>query len=199
MARFASSKILVRGAALICYLTSAFFANSAETNLPSATNVLQRVLERASLVASNQRASKYVYSKRSVTEELNSRGDVVTSTEKKYNVVLIQGWPFERLVQVQGRQLSQEDLRKEEQREQAFRNKIAGRELTHRKEKKEAWITPELLGRYHFTVLSNDILRNRETFVLAFKPKPGNPEQTIEDKICNRFAGLLWVDSQDAE
>ena len=201
MTSFAFRKMRLGGAALTCYLTSVFLASSAQlpTPLPSATNVLQRVLERASQVAQGETGPKLTYSKRSITQELNSHGGVVSSTEKKYNVVLIQGWPFERLIQIQGKQLSEADLRKEQEREQAFRNKIAGRELKQRKDRKEAWITPELLARYHFTVVSNDICRNRKALVLAFKPKPGNPEETMEDKICNRFAGLLWVDSEDAE
>ncbi len=174
-------------------------ACSAENRLPSATNVLQRVIQRASEVAQGEKGPKFTYSKKSVTQELNSRGEVINSTEKKYNVVLIQGWSFERLVQVQGQQLSESELRKEDQREQEFRNKIAGREMKQRKEKREAWITPELIARYQFNVLSNDVCQNRSTLVLEFKPKPDNPEQTIEDKICNRFAGLLWIDNEDAE
>jgi hypothetical protein len=172
-------------------------ANSGE--LPSATNVLHRLLQRASQVSQAEKAPKFNFSKRSITQELNSRGGVISSTEKKYKVVLVQGWAFERLVEVEGKQLTETELRKEDQREKEFRNRIAGRELKKRKERREAWITPELLARYHFTVLSNDVCQNRKTIVLAFKPKPGNPEETIEDKICNRCAGLLWVDSDDAE
>jgi hypothetical protein len=201
MAGFASSKIMVIGVALSFYLTSVCLVRSAEskTTLPPATNIVLRLLERASQVAQGDTGPKFTYSKRSLTEELNSRGEVVHSTEKKYNVVLIQGWPFDRLIEVQGKQLSEADLRKEEQREQAFRIKIAGRDLKQRRDRKEAWITPELIGRYHFTVVSNDLCRNRKAFVLAFKPKSGNREETIEDKICNRLTGLLWVDSEDAE
>src|SRR5262245_4468197 len=199
MAGFASSKIIVIGVSF--YLTSVSLVRSAESKaaLPPATNIVQRLLERASQVAQGDTRPKFTYSKRSITQELNSKGEVIHSTEKNYNVVLIQGWPFDRLIQVQGKQLSETELRKEEQREQAFRNKIAGRDLKQRKDRKEAWITPELIGRYHFTVVSNDLCRDRKAFVLAFKPKPGNLEETIEDKICNRLAGLLWVDSEDAE
>jgi hypothetical protein len=103
------------------------------------------------------------------------------------------------LVEIQGRQLSQAELKKEEQREKEFRDRVAGKEATQRKSRKEAWITPELLARYNFTVLSNAVWQNRKATVLEFKPKPGNPEKTIEDKLCNHFAGLLWVDSEDAE
>jgi len=167
--------------------------------IPSATNVLQRMMERATQVARGEKAEKYCYTKKSVTQELNSRGETIKSTEKQYEVVLIRGWPFSRLVQVQGQKLSEAEIRNEDQREQEFREKVAGRDLKQRRDKKEAWITPELLGRYHFAVISNDVCGDRKAVILEFKPKPNNPEETVEDRIINRFAGRLWLDDEDAE
>jgi len=184
-----------------CLFWSAFpvcFGASAE-NLPSASSVLKALIERASKVAQDEKSQKFCYSKLSITEELDSRGRVISSTEKKYDVTLIQGWAFDHLVQVQGRQLSETERQKEEQREEEFRNRVAGGNVKLRKDRKEAWLTPELLSRYHFTVLSNDVCQHRPALVLSFKPKPGNVEKTIEDRICNRFAGLLWVDKEDSE
>jgi hypothetical protein len=177
----------------------ACFSADLSAGLPPATNVLQRVIERAAQVSRGEKNQKYSYSKRSLTEELNSRGEPTHSTEKLYRVELIRGWPFERLVQIQGHELSEEELEKENQREEKFRNRIAGKDLKQRRDRKEAWITPELLARYHFSVISNDVCQNRKALVLAFKPKPNNPETTVEDKLFNRFAGLLWIDNEDAE
>jgi hypothetical protein len=173
-------------------------AGAAEA-LPSEKDVLNRVIERASQVASKENLEKYAYAKRSLVQELNSSGKAIHSTEKKYEVLLIQGWPFTRLVQVQGQQLSEAEIRKEERREQEFRNKVAGGDLKRRREKREAWITPELLGRYDFNVISNDVYLDRNALVLEFKPKPTNPQDSIQDKILNRFSGRLWVDSEDSE
>ena len=198
MIKLTSCKLLKNGVAIaFCLLSIPLVCFSAE--LPSASNVLQRVIERAAQVSRGEKNQKYSYSKRSLTEELNSRGEPTHSTEKLYRVELIRGWPFERLVQVQGQELSEEEIEKENQREEKFRNRIAGKDMKQRRDKREAWITPELLARYHFSVISNDVCENRKALVLAFKPKPSNPEKTVEDKIFNRFAGLLWIDNEDAE
>jgi len=69
-------------------LTSAFSALYAQ-ELPSATNVMARVVERASKVAASEKSEPYCYKKLSIIQELNSKGQVIESTEKKYEVVLI--------------------------------------------------------------------------------------------------------------
>ena len=134
-----------------------------------------------------------------MVQELNSADKGIESTEKRYHVLLIRGWPFSRLVEVQGRLLSPAELRKEERREEEFRRKIAGQDMQERKEKGEAWLTPELLARYDFNVLSNAVCQDRRTWILEFKAKPTNPDKTVQDRICNRFAGVLWIDSEEAE
>ncbi len=185
----------------VFYLAAIPLAHSASVSqpLPSATNVLNRVIERASQVARSGKDETYSYGKRSLVQELNSHGEVIQSTEKKYKVLLIRGWPFSRLVEIQGQQLSETEMRKEDQKEEEFRKKIAGNDFEKMREKKEAWIKPELLARFNFNVISNAVYANRETVVLEFKPKTGNPEKTLQDRIYNRITGVLWIDEQDAE
>ena len=174
-------------------------AHGAPQGLPLASNVLARLVQRAAHVAKDGKAEKYTYEKRSLLEELNAEAAVMRSTEKLYKVVLIQGWPFSRLIKIQGRELSEAEIRKEDQREQEFRNKIAGRDLSKRAEREAAGITPEVVARYNFKVLSQDLYQNRMTLVLDFTPKASNPENTIPDRIYNRLAGRIWVDDEDAE
>ena len=93
------------GAAAGVALAVALRAAAAEP-LPSASNLLHRVVERAQTVARASGTNHYAYDKRSVTEELDEAERVTKSTEKLYRVELIGGLPFPRLVKVQGRELS---------------------------------------------------------------------------------------------
>src|SRR5262245_10714621 len=80
--------------------------------LPAGSNILQRVIARADFVAKTNQTNHYTYEKRSVTIELDEKGRVVKSTEKLYQVVLIGGLPFPRLVKVEGRDLTARELEK---------------------------------------------------------------------------------------
>src|ERR1051325_8085552 len=102
---------------LALLLTGACFSSHSEP-LPKSADVLARILARTSAVTQATNACSYVYEKRSLVEELNSHCDAVRSTEKIYKVVLVQGWPFSRLIKVQGKPLSEAESRREDQREQ---------------------------------------------------------------------------------
>ncbi len=68
--------------ALLAIPVASSAAASGLATLPSATNVLNRVIERASHVARAGKDEKYSYAKRTLTQELNSQGKIIQSTEK---------------------------------------------------------------------------------------------------------------------
>jgi hypothetical protein len=177
----------------------AFSADETSTDLPSASMVVAKIIQRAKETAKNTQSSKYTYRKRSRMEELNARGEPVESSEKIYDVVLIGGWPYSRLVAVEGKNLSPEEIRREDEKEQAFRKKLAGRDRRKDAENEEPWITEDLMNRFDWVVASNVVHEGRSTLVLSFTPRKGAPEREIQDRIINRFHGLLWVDVEDAE
>ena len=59
-----------------------------------------------------------------MSERLDAAGHVLKSEEKTYLVTLIADVPFNRLVKIKGRELSSEELRREDAREEKFRQKI---------------------------------------------------------------------------
>jgi hypothetical protein len=182
---------------VLCF---ALTASVRADDLPATSNVVARVLERAELVAKGNEATHYAYQKRTVTAELDEKDKVVKSTEKTFNVVLINGVPFSRLVKVQGKELTGKELEKQNQREIAFRQKVTGVDLKKKAARREGMATPELVARFDFNVLKRELIEGRPTLVLSFAPhQPLAAEKTIEDKVLNRISGTLWVDEAEAE
>lgn len=167
--------------------------------LPAASNLLQRVVERAQTVARAGGTNHYAYDKRSVTEELDEDERVTKSTEKLYRVELIGGLPFPRLVKVQGRELSAKELEKENQRETAFRQRVTRVDMGKKAKRKEGLATPELVDRFDFRVTKREVVEGRPTLVMTFAPRAGTPVKTMEDKIFQKVFGTVWVDEQEAE
>jgi hypothetical protein len=168
--------------------------------LPEASEVTRRMVERSQTVARADQGPQYTYVKRSLLERLDDAGQSLKSEEKIYQVTLITGLPFNRLVKIQGRELSAEELRREEGREERFRQRFVSADAKKVAARKEGLVTPELLGRYQFAVEKRVVLRNRPALVLTFKPKDGNlPSRTVQDKLLNRMAGRLWIDEGDAD
>src|SRR5205085_7289368 len=111
------------GVVVLAWFTGTLAAYSAQP-LPTASNILQRVVQRAQLIARAVQTNHYTYEKKSLTEEFDDKEHITKTTEKLYRVALIGGLPFPRLVKIQGRELSARDLEKENQRETAFRQRV---------------------------------------------------------------------------
>jgi hypothetical protein len=172
----------------------------ATTPLPPAAEILSRFVKRAQDVARQTEKNPYQYEKRSLMEELDPQDQVIKTTEKTYRVRLIAGLPFSRLVKIQGRALSPSELQKEDQREQAFRQKVSALNFKKMADNKETWLTPQLLDRFEFTVKERVRFNERNTLVLNFRPKSGKlPVQSMQDQIMNRLAGQVWIDEEEAE
>lgn len=168
-------------------------------SLPAASNVIQRVIARAQLVARAGQTNHYVYDKRSVVEELDEKERVTQSTEKLYRVMLINGLPFPRLVRIQGRELGAKELEKENQRETEFRERVTRVNFRKKAKQREALATQDLVDRFHFTVVARESIDGRPTLKLSFAPRPGAPDKGVEDKIYKHVFGTVWVDEDEAE
>lgn len=171
----------------------------AAENLPAASNLVQRVVARAQLVARAAQTNHYLYEKRTVTAELDDKKRVIKSTEKLYAVVLIGGLPFSRLVKVQGHDLSAQELAKQNEREVAFRQRVTRVDLHRKTKRKEGLATRELVDRFEFKVKKREVIEGRPTLVVTFTPRPGAPEKSMEDKVFKHVFGTVWVDEEEAE
>jgi len=168
--------------------------------LPKPSEVTQRMVERSQTLAQVDQGPQYTYVKRSLLERLDAAGQSLKSEEKFYQVTLIGGFPFKRLVKIQGRELSSEELRREDAKEEKFRQRFVSADPKKLVARKEGMVTPELLDRYQFVVEKRVVLSNRPTLVLTFEPKDGNlPSRTVQDKLLNRMRGRLWIDEGDAD
>lgn len=189
----------MRCSALILGATAwlAWSAHAAD-DLPRAEDVVERVLARARFVAQEQ-TNGYAYDKRTVVSELDAQGRARKKTEKLHRVTLIGGLPFTRLVKVQGRDLTPQELEKENQREIAFRRKMTSVDLDKKAARKEPLATPELMGRFDFRVMKREWMEGRPVLAVSFEAKPTAPDKTIEDRVYKRVAGTVWVDEADSE
>lgn len=120
--------------------------------LPSASNVLARVIARAQQTAGATETNHYVYEQRSVTTELDEKDSVIKSNEKLYRVKLVGGLPFPRLVKIHGRSSPAKELEKENERELAFRERMTRVDMKKKSRMKEGLVTADLVERFDFTV-----------------------------------------------
>jgi len=189
----------IAACALLAIAAAAILPARAAQDLPAASNLVQRLLERAEHVARATQTNHYVYEKRSVVEELDENERVSKSTEKLYRVILVNGLPFPRLVKIQGRELTAAELEKENERETAFRERVTRVNFKKKARNREALATKDLADRFSFKVIARESIDGRPTLRMTFAPRPGAPDKSIEDKVFRHVYGTAWIDEDEAE
>jgi hypothetical protein len=173
-------------------------AAASEERLPDAASVIERLKNRAEEVGQADEAKKYSYEKHTHHEELDPNGIVTKKTDKMYNVYPIGGIPFSRLIKIQDRDLTDEEVAQQNRKEEEFRRKVNNG--TAKPKEEEDVLNAGLLEHYDFRVERRDRANDRPTLVLSFQPKHVHQaEKSVEDKVLNRLAGRLWVDEKEAE
>jgi hypothetical protein len=168
--------------------------------LPDASAVMQKLVQRAEKTDRKGEARKYSYQKRLIKEELDGSGKTTKTAEELFTVTPIEGVPFPRLIEIQHRELTQEEVEAQDRKERQFRQKLAEHRRGAPALSEDDALNPKLIERYDFKVERRDLLKGRSVLVLSFQPAAKHfAGNSMEDKVLNQLAGTLWVDEADSE
>lgn len=171
-------------------------------DLPPADEVIKKVIERAKRDGAKGEDAEYVYKLRNVVEEFDDRGAPKQRRERLYEGVIVDGRHFNRLIQRDGKPLSEEDRKHEQERERNFRRTLEERKQKKEREKgrDEVELNEELFGRYKVEIVSREQVNGRQALVATFAPKGKDlPTRRRIDIVLNKMAGKVWIDDQDFE
>ncbi len=102
--------------------------DAAAQALPSTDQMIQRMEDRSAALARVTNAPAWSYDKKQVMTTLDGDGKVEAQTESLYRVQIIHGVPFSRLIKIAGRDLTKEELEKENKRQADFEKGLGGRD-----------------------------------------------------------------------
>jgi hypothetical protein len=167
---------------------------------PDATEILRQVAARARAVSGDTHAPWFSYPKVSVHHHLDSDGAVKDVGEKLYQVTLTRGMTHNRLVAVDGRNLSESESRERSERERQWRESFAAGKRGSATDRLDALVNEEFIARFQFTWTGRERIRDRSCHVLHFAPRPGPlPEERLMDRVLHRLHGRIWVDETTHE
>lgn len=183
------------------------FSVSGEESAPDVAEVLARAVEKAHLNAETANEQKYGYRFVTKTETMGKNGEVERVEERSYEARFIDGFIYERLVAIDGRDLEGDDLEAEREREEEFRKKVAEGDAgpaagKARRGDSEDRVTfdDELVSRYDMSFVETRALDGRSCHALSFVPKAGPlPGGGRFDELLNNARGTLCVDAETFE
>ncbi|MDB6125590.1 MAG: hypothetical protein JWQ71_4583 [Pedosphaera sp.] len=170
-----------------------------QTNL-SADEIMRRAVQRAESAETRSGKPNYAYTKHTLTQELDSKGRVKDRKEKLYEILVESGWTIPKLVQVNGQSLSTDELKKQDEKETAERQKLTDSRLNKKGDNRENFLTTDIVERFKFTLLETKVINERSTYVLSVEPKSADmPVKKMTDRFLNQIAGKIWVDAKEFE
>jgi hypothetical protein len=151
-------------------------------------------------------ARNYTFLERSDTRELDADAHVKTRKLRLYDVTLLEGSPYRRLVGRDDHSLSPDEERDERKKLQdsiAQRQKETPAERAKRiaewekKRQQEREPLLEIPDAFDFRLAGEESLEGRPAWVIEATPRPGFHSRTSIGKLFPKFRGKLWIDKAD--
>jgi hypothetical protein len=151
-------------------------------------------------------ARNYTFLERSEIRELDSGGHVKSRKILLYDVTMLEGSPYRRLVGKDDHPLSGEEERTEEKKLQdsiAQRRKETQAERAKRiaewEKKRERDREPldELAEAFDFRIAGEEQIDGRDAWIIAGTPRPGYHARNTLAKMFSKLRGKLWIDKAD--
>jgi len=167
--------------------------------LPSADDVLHRVLTTVTNPEVRRASAQFRYVQRTIIEKLDDKGRLREREERVYDVGPLAGGVYASLVEKNGKSLSSSDLLDEKQRRQRFLERSRTQKFGGG-DSDRVPLDPELFNRYKAEVLAREWRDGRPTVIVRFWPRsPDLPIRRRQDYVLNKLTGKVWIDEQDWE
>jgi hypothetical protein len=185
-----------RGATPVCFVTALLLANQIRSQPPDVRAII------AKSVQANQRdfnaAPRYN----------NKERDRTAEGTKLYQITMIDGTPYRRLLAINGNPLSParqaEELRKERQaaaeREAESAEQRRARIAKYQKERtRDHNLIEQLTEAFKFEFVGEARLRGFDVYVVKATPRPGYHPPNIDCQVLPGMQGELWIDKNTSQ
>lgn len=151
-------------------------------------------------------ARNYTCQQREVEKHLDSHGKVKSTEVKTWDITVLYGEPYSRLIKKNDQPLSEKEEKKEEEKQDKYvaERKNESEEQRHKREAKQKKEREEgraflrdVENAYDFRMVGEERVDGRPAWVLEATPRKGfQPTQPHAD-ILPKLKGRIWIDKQD--
>ena len=182
-------------------LVSAASIYAAPNNNATQPNV-QDIVKRSVQVTQEdwKAAPRYAFIERDVESKKDR-----AKTSKTYEVLMINGSPYNKLIAINDKPLSKAQEAEEERKLQAeiqSRGQESSRDRSRRiakyqkERRQDEAMMREMAEAFNYRIMGDEKVNGHDTWVLDATPKPGYQPKTRETKVLLGMKGRMWVDKQ---
>lgn len=190
---------------LLLAASSALFAQSndfrVKSQSPSSVPEVRQIVVSsiASTVRSWQGRLRYTYVERDEDRRLDSDGHVKSEEVDVSRMILVDGVPFEQLVERNGRPPSALEERKQKQRLDKLKRETPEQraERLRREEEETTSLVREIPKAFDFQLVGEEVVKGTPAYVLQATPHPDYQARGKYGKMFSKLEGKLWVDMRE--
>jgi hypothetical protein len=139
-------------------------------------------------------------------EKEYSRGKVASTKLETYDVSILYGQPYSRLIARDGKPLSPAEAAKEQEKldkEMAKRARESARERQSREEEErkdleqERALRREIPDAFQLRLIGEETVNGERAWVIGAEPAPGYKPKVSRAKILTKMRGTLWISQRD--
>jgi hypothetical protein len=176
-------------------------ASTASAVEPNANEIIRKSV--AVNDADFQALPRYSRVETDVELKMDSSGRLKSRTQKTFQLTMIDGSPYEKLLAINGHPLPAADQQKEEQK---LRQEIAKRRAESASARRariakfqksrhtDHLLMQQMANAFHFTLVGEDTANGHPAYVLDAVPRPDYHPVNHEAKVLTGMKGRLWVD-----
>jgi hypothetical protein len=153
-------------------------------------------------------APNYVFTEHDIEEKLDAKGKVKARIDKTYEVVMMDGSPYNKLLKINGKPLppdqqKAEDAKLESERQrrlhqsQAERAKRVSRYDKERRQ--DQAMLREMADALEYKLAGEETVNGRQTYLLVATSKPGYVPKSRDAKVLTAMKGKLWIDKAETQ
>jgi hypothetical protein len=154
---------------------------------------------------SNLDAKKnYTYQERQVEQEIENDGDIKKTEIKTYDVLIIYGNRYEKLIAKDDKPLSEKDQQKEDEKLNKFFDKQKKKSDEDRKkeeakeqEKFQREIADELPRMLTWELAGEDNISGQPTWILNATPRADYHPRSMGGRLLSKISGRVWISETD--
>lgn len=211
--RIPRSLALILLISAVQFVPAAVQSSSSIQHIPATPSVRVTVDPREIVrrsVEADQRNTKlaknYTYQERIVEKRLDGNGRPKKQETKTYDISILYGEPYRRLIERDDRPLKEDEEKKENEKLNKFIAKLKDEnpkdrekrlaEADKRREDQRAFAR-EIVDAYNFRLLGEDRVDGRGVYVIEATPRPDFKPKRPHAELLSKFRGTMWIDKNE--
>jgi len=167
-----------------------------DPSLPKSDVLVKKFIHRWQEEDRENLDEKFGFIEHRLYDTLDKSGGVKEHSDETFQVVLLDGRPFLRLIAKDAKPLVAEEQRKQADRENKFREEQ--RRTGEDKKDDRLKVDEIFLSHFQLEAVGREVLNGRPSYVVTVLPKPGNfSVRNNAEKIFTHMQGRVWVDTED--